>query len=461
MKNPPPGSSVTVEQRFPAVVLEHTPECWLESVDIIATFLTRVDLVASSDISTGSVRQQLKPDETPGSVPLRFAVGDEARNRRLFNLIDADQGFDPFPKALAIVEESWLLEQFSDLGEGCSWSLVGAEVQMHDFGIATMRLRWCPPVVPSAYSEAGLNSALEHVDTHSWKIFQGATQVLTEALATSLPDVAPAVLADDHDELTKSLFPHVGVALWSSLHISVAAMAGTEADVARAVARSVGPYDHTILEHRGHAYAMGVSRCVTISSPELAPKEIVLRRAMQQQDAWWTLYWALDRILQRTLNTKHNRAKDAVAIDVARELDEISALSRRMAAYSSRVESMLVATGARDLKVWKLLSEHWELEFRKSSVEHKLRDLRLDLADVISVAEQQRANRINRLVLLFTAFGVVASSISVTEYINNSETGSLAIRLALLFGCIAVALASVGFTSRGSARRRLKATGAS
>jgi hypothetical protein len=126
----------------------------------------------------------------------------------------------------------------------------------------------------------------------------------------------------------------------------------------------------------------------------------------------------------------------------------IQDIAERTRLYRSRVDSVLVSSGARDIAVWQTLAKAWDLDFRIGTVDHKLELLQASYRTVVARLNQARNTRITLMVYLFTALSLVSNAVSVEQYSEGRINGSLTIRLLILTLCVLASMAAVVLTLR-------------
>jgi hypothetical protein len=250
------------------------------------------------------------------------------------------------------------------------------------------------------------------------------------------------------EEARSKQLPPAGEILWAWNHCRASSSGRGQAEAVRELARHLCPNDYEVLLHRDHAYAAGTFTSLTCSAAGYEADGGTLSRTAPLQDAWWTLFWMLDRMLLTLLVD----LGQAAAVMPMRRLEEqavaIRAIAERTSLYRTRVESMLVSSGARDIAVWDTLARAWDLDFRISTVDRKLELLQDSYRSVVARLNQARNTRITLMVYLFTALSLVSNAVSVEQYTEGRVNGSLTIRLTILTLCALASLAAVVLTLR-------------
>lgn len=424
----------------------------LYRIEITLSFLTGIELDPAVTLSTSRSAERSASLATAATVPFHARARQELANRRFYSQEDSDHGTEILPSSVASVDEQWLLETCgASTIEG--WDLVDARIDLHDFGVGSAQLAWEPPAAMPTLAGEAVVDLVSVLDTTSVELLESATVSVVSEFSGALASHAHTYDAEPGVTVTDSrLIPEVGRILWASAHIR-ATTAGDHAQGARALAAVVCPNDFVTLTHRDHSYIAATSVCVTCSSEDARADAIVQGRVIHNQDAWWTLYWSLDR---RLLAMQMDIASSVRTYSL-RELDSrartMASIHERMGLYASRIDSMLASSGARELAVWDNLADAWSLPYRRSCVDRKLVQLRQSYSAALAQIEQARAARVNALIFIFTAFGVVASAVGVAQFIEAKPNDSLAIRLAVLALCTAIALGAVSAALRSGVRR--------
>lgn len=390
---------------------------------------------------------------TPGPVPFETSVLNlSGAKNRFFGIEDATHGTDAVARSMATVDPAWVFGRCTGETHDGAWAVSDAQVEIQDFGVGVLQLGWVPTSNRRGCDPVELRDAISDMDSAAHRLAAEVVQAVCRALMDLLPAHAgagPAIATSD--ELRTVVVPVSGEVLWSSNHCRV--VADDAPGTGRRLAEVVCPNDATFLDHRDHTYAVGVATSVTCSRPGLEHDAAVLTGVLRTQDAWWALYWALDRSLLASHLSAPARSTRRVA-ELRERIKSLDAVHERLVFYASRVDSLLVSTGARDLAVWNVLAHAWELPFRMQTVERKLERLRLASVSAVSQIQQAQASRINVMIFVFTALGVVASSISVAQFLQGEDENTLAIRLAVFALCLAIALAAVGASLGLRVRRR-------
>lgn len=362
---------------------------------------------------------------------------------RFYGIEDAVHGADAVTTSMTTVDPAWVLERCSGTTADGAWSVVDAQVEIQDFGVGVLQLGWRTTSGAARRAPEDLRLAVASIDAASHRLAPEVVGTLCRALVALLPThegAGPAIASVDG--LGTVVLPTSGQVLWSSNHCRLSTD-GDVAATARSVAAVVCPNDFRALDHRDHTYAAGVATSVTCSRRGFEDDGAVLTGVLRIQDSWWALYWALDRFLLAShLATPRDPVRRVA--DLRERIRALDAVHERLVFYGSRVDSLLVSTGARDLAVWNTLAAAWDLPHRMRCVERKLERLRLASVSAVGQIQQAQAGRINIMIFVFTALGVVASSISVAQFLQGKDENTLTIRLAVFALCFAIALAAVG-----------------
>ncbi len=267
---------------------------------------------------------------------------------------------------------------------------------------------------------------------------------MTRACAVALhEDPARLDLSHGLDLESVAVLPPVGEVLWLWHALRFTSAAADHEAVARSVASVVCPNDFEVLRLRDHTFAAGVHASVVCSTQEQWQDGEFLARAPRRQDAWWTLFWRLDRVLLALqLRLEANLETQALA-ELQTRADVLHDVSTRVSLLRSRLDSLNVASGARDISAWHVLGDAWDLPYRIAAVDQKLTLLTRAYADVLAQISNGRAARVNFMIYVFTAFSLVASVVAVAQFAQGSADTGAVVRLATIVGSLVAALAAV------------------
>ena len=415
------------------------------------SFLTGVEMASAAlrPDGAGLMGKAFAVSEVPFCTPAAAARA----GKTFYSVRGVDHGTGVLPESMAQVEPAWLEKHVDAAQTVVGWKIVSAEMALHDYGVGSMLLRWEPEHDPDG------DDLLQLVDTLNAAAAQRAEVVVklvsrafTEAVATSsllLPDLlGPATGAERP----------TGVVLWVWNHCLLSADNDLLAQVTEH-ARQLCPNSPQVMVHRDHVYAAGVYTSVTGSRSASRGDAVSLSRALWRQDPWWTLFWLLDRrLLDLQLRLDDSIDVGGKVRQLERRAGQLAAIAERVRLYRSRVESMLVSAGARELEAWQLTERAWALDFRREVVERKLAQLDDALQAAIDHVVRVRAARISLMIYVFTALGVVASAVALTQFARDPDSGGLVTRLAILIGSTALSLFAVVLSLRVRAPGRAGST---
>lgn len=427
-------------------------EIHLYRVEITLSFLTGIELDPASMLTPSQSDRRSSTLAAASGVPFYASKRQERADRRFYAIVDSEHGTEVLPSSVARVDSGWLLEKCA-AGTTEGWALVDAQMDLHDFGVGSAQLAWEPAAATSTTAGPAVVDLVALLDSAASTLLATATAAVVSAFADALGSAAASrdaeldvVLSDER------LVPSAGRILWASAHLRTTTT-GDHRRAAEALAQVVCPNDFRTLAHRDHSYVAATSVCVTCSYESARADAIVHGRVIQNQDAWWTLYWSLDRRLLALQMDISSRASSYTLKELEGRTRAMARIHERMGLYLSRIDSMLASAGARELAVWDNLAAAWTLPYRRRCVDRKLVQLRESYSSALAEIEQTRAARVNVMIFIFTAFGVVASAVAVAEFIEAKPNDSLAIRLAVFALCAAIALGSVSAALRSGARR--------
>ena len=427
----------------------------VRAVEVGATFFTGVEV----DVAAALVDAVEGPAErlaSRSSLPFRPSRANRRRGDGSFYAVDGpDHGTEVVPRTLATLDPDWVLTSCDATGAPPGWSLASAECDVHDYGVAMVVLRW-EPDASSTTALASLEAVLADLTAAS----RSATEAVVRQVATevqkalrdddALIDVAPGLnLAE------VAVLPPVGEVLWL-WHLVLVACAERRAEVVRDIAAVVCPNGATMLEHRDHTLAAGVHVSVAGSAPGKEADTRFLSMAPRAQDAWWALFWRLDRVLL-ALQLRLEASLATHQLDELQSRAEIlHEVSSRVLLLRSRLDSFLVASGARDLDAWHAVSTAWSLEFRLACVDTKMSMLAESYGEAVARISTSRSARVNFMIYVFTAFSVVASALAIAQFAQGPADTGAAVRIATLAASALGAALAVFFSIRVSraARRR-------
>ncbi|HEV7657099.1 MAG TPA: hypothetical protein VGP36_20535 [Mycobacteriales bacterium] len=381
------------------------------------------------------------------AVPLSPAT-PKARPSQRFYTVDADDhGSEVISTALLRADPAWLAERCGDVTVA-GWTVADVRLDVLDFGVATAVLGWVPAEETRA-DIADLRTAVADLNESAPELTAGVAADVAAAVQEAFE--GQELLLTPHDPLQEARakqLPRPGEILWAWNHCRASAPDRQQAVAARALASHLCPNDFEILQHRDHTYAAGVFTSVTCSALGCEADGMTLARTTPVQDAWWTLFWMLDRVLLALLIDLGRTTADLPMSRLAAQAVAIQDIAERTRLYRSRVDSVLVSSGARDIAVWQTLAKAWDLDFRIGTVDHKLELLQASYRTVVARLNQARNTRITLMVYLFTALSLVSNAVSVEQYSEGRINGSLTIRLLILTLCVLASMAAVVLTLR-------------
>lgn len=412
------------------------------------SFLTGVELdhrVLRPDGSAQLVRLVERRD--PVGACLRVLNAPGRADRRFFAVADADHGTAVLPEAPIVADTQWLLTACDAESTFEGWQLTLASAALHDYGVGTLVLSWEP--VPGHDVPDDLAKVVGRLNDEAARRAAGAVAAMTDALAQTttgcslrLPDLVTSTSPPPGDAATDTV-------LWVWNHCLLTAPDGKHPEVAAHAAALLCPNGSTPLRHRDHAYAAGVYTSVTCSRPGAQDDAVALSRALARQDSWWTLFWSLDRRLldvQFALDSTIVSGTSVRALEV--RASRLAGVAERVRLYQSRVDSMLMNTGARELDAWQATAAAWTLDVRRAVVDRKLEQLDDALRAAVEHVVRVRSARISLMIYVFTAFGVIASAVALAQFAQGSTPGALPARVAVLTASAAVALLAVALSLR-------------
>jgi hypothetical protein len=326
--------------------------------------------------------------------------------------------------------------------------------------VGTLKANWS-----SQRSDSQISSPSDLVDLLNTEMASRSAEVIIEIntsmrLALSQDQLATPALT----EMVKGIrggpledSRNLDTVLWIWNHCRAEAAIGESlAAAGEELAQILCPNDYFLLRHRDHVYVAGVYTSVTVSRADCQQDGLALSTAIFQQDAWWALFWSLDReLLNLQLEIQNDLVGSLSLKDLKLRIRVISEISNRVQMRQSRVDSVLVAAGARDLDAWNLLAEAWKFNFRTDVVQRKIQTLRDVYLSTLQELSQVRSFRISIMIYAFTALGVVASAVGLVEFTQGGSYGPLWARILVLFGSSSLATAIVGMSLRsGSVKNR-------
>jgi hypothetical protein len=119
-------------------------------------------------------------------------------------------------------------------------------------------------------------------------------------------------------------------------------------------------------------------------------------------------------------------------------------VSERVGLYRSRLESILVSSGARDIAAWRILATAWDLTFRVEVVDRKLGQLQAAYQYSVARLAEIRNVRVAIMVYVFTALSLVSAVVTTVQYAEAGVNSSLTVRLIVLGVSVLAAAAAVG-----------------
>lgn len=364
-----------------------------------------------------------------------------------------DHGTRVLPTGFAAPTERQIATLLASIPAIDGWEVASADVAVHDYGVATIVLTWLLHN-SNITGIDDLKSVLPLINDATFTALQPLAADVVSRLDSALGNSESAAGIAGLLDGVRDTVPRPGQLLWIWDHLVVEApVGGDHTVVAVKVADALCPNDHGLLVHRDHTFAPGVGVSITCSAADLGHDGVALSRVLPQQDAWWTLMWALDRALLQLQDESHCGLRYASLEELAFRARQIASVTGRVRHLRTRVDSLLVSAGARELAAWHSLAEPWFLDVRANSVERKLDALAQSYRDVVEESKRRKADQIALMVYIFTAVSVVASVISVTQYAQGDQAGGLGVRLLILIVSIFAALGAVASTLRAQRLR--------
>ncbi len=383
-------------------------------------------------------------------VPL---AGGSGPGSLYFTTDAAEHGTDVVPSAFATVPDAVIDTSLRASTGVDGWTPVQASIQLHDFGVGVAVVTW-EPTRALGVDDAKDTAVIERLAHETEEIVRPLLDGSMDRLKACFPgtprrDGVVSLLKSVEDQL-----PAFGRTLWVWSHLRMTVPAGVEHRIiGEQVASHVCPNDYTVLTHRDHTYATGVSVSVTCSSAGQFDDGVTLSRILPRQDAWWALVWALDRALlalQQDLDGASTTGSIASMVSRAQQIETVTA---RVQLLRSRIDSVLVNAGARDLAVWQSLAASWHLDLRIEVAQRKLLFLQNSYQSVLRETSRRRADQVSLMVYIFTAVSVIASAVAVVQYAQGAEAAGTTSRAMVLGICVLAAIAAVASTLRA---RRLR-----
>lgn len=426
-------------------------------IDIGATFLTGVhidmDALLREDPTQGLQGAHLRCDRSCAEpcdvVPLH------SQRRRgttvdgtFYGISGADNGSEVVANTFARVDPDWLLSRCDGDAVPPGWRLAAVECDLHDFGVGMLVLSWDPVDVDSV--EVGdLPAIVDVLGAASRQAIGQLAELIADGFAGAVNGSRGHRQELLADVLPGELRPATGQVLWlwHLLCLSSAADADHET-IARTVADAVCPNGSEFLRHRDHSFAAGVHTSVSCSRRGREEDAAFLARAPRLQDAWWTLFWRLDRELFELQLQLAGKDHTSDLEELRGRADRLTDLSAQLDLYRSRLDSMLVAGGARDLDAWNVLASAWDLPYRIAVVDRKIELLGRAHDEVIEQTSRVRTARISFMIYVFAAISVVASVVGLVQYSKGDVEVGLAVRLAIVAASVLAALVAVLLSSR-------------
>ncbi len=421
----------------------------LYAIEIGATFLTGIEIdegKVSRGRAAGSAAQRLRACT---DVPFTSATAVQPDQGTYYAIDGHVHGSDVVPLKFAAVKSDWVLDQ-CDGHRHDGWRIASAECDIHDFGVGMIVLTWVP-TVEAQESSAGLDDLLAGLNRATSIAVEGIVERISAACqATLASDPCRVDLTHGFDVSGSSMLPNTGSVLWLWHLLLLTTSSGNQPDLASKVASSVCPNSFELVVHRDHCFAPGVHASVACSVRGQEADALYLLDAPRLKDAWWTMYWRLDRVLlglQVHLQRNEQSTELSELVQRAQLLREVAG---RVNLWRSRLDSILVASGARDNDAWQALGRAWKMDRHVEVVDRKIALLAETYAVAIEQIREARSRRVNLMIYLFTAFSVVASSVAVAEYAQGSTDGRPAVRLAIVL----LALLTTGLAMGLSLGRR-------
>jgi hypothetical protein len=421
----------------------------LRVIETGVAFLTGVEAIASAT--------PVSPEAlaSAGLRPLQITGPAEGR---YFRTTAADHGTNVIASAFATADPDSLAAALVSVDPVDGWVPAEASIVFHDFGVGTAWLTWESTRTSSVLDEE-TGTHLDALGSASAELLEPLIRDAAARLAQCFP-AAPspegvvALLHSVHDSL-----PPYGKILWTWSHVRCSVPAAADHErAARTAAEVLCPNDFHVLRHRDHTYVAGVAVSVTCSHEERFSDGIALSRALPSQDAWWALIWALDRALlalQVKVDAGALHEPVRVLSDRARSLERVTS---RIQLLRSRLDSILMNVGARELAAWETLATAWALETRVESVKRKLEFLQGTYQSVVDESSRRRSEQISIMIYLFTAVSVIASAVAVVQYAQGTPATDAVARLGVIVVCMLAAAAAVVSTMRAQQLRRRRDT---
>lgn len=324
-----------------------------------------------------------------------------------------------------------------------------AECDLHDFGVGAVTLRW-EPATPQDCTTQELKGVIEALHDASWTAVSSLiTEVSLACQEALVNDPARLDLARGLAVENVAVLPPVGGALWLWHLLLISCPAATDhRALVDEVASVVCPNDHRVLHQRDHSFAAGVHASVACSVQGMESDATFLARALRTQDPWWTLFWRLDRVLLALqLRLESSLDKDDAA-ELKKRADLILEVSSRVDLLMSRLDSLLVASGARDIAAWEVLADAWGMPFRVGVVERKLVLLSRAYTEAVARISSNQSARVNFMIYVFTALSVVASVVAVADFAQGTNNSQIGVRLTIVLVSILAALVAVFLSIR-------------
>lgn len=434
----------------------------LYQVEVGATFLTGIEVdVAAALVDPSEVGPSVRLEQSM-SIPFKARRAVLKRDDGRFYAINgSEHGTEIVPRTLASVDPKWVLENCDHAVAPVGWILDAAECDIHDFGVAMIILSWQPAEF-GTIDVSELDGLLQELNLASQKAVASLPRQITTACQAALsedPARLDLALARGLDLEEIAVLPPAGEILWLWHMVLVAAPKGDQVAVARNLSAIVCPNDYEILAHRDHALAAGVHASVACSVQGREGDAYFLIKAPRLLDAWWTLFWRLDRILL-ALQLRLESSIDAHAPEELRKRAAIlSEVSSRVNLLRSRLDSFLVSSGARDIAAWDVLGKAWDMPYRVGVVDKKMTLLSNAYRDAVAQITNARISRVNFMIYVFTAFSLVASVVAVAQFAQGGVDQGLVVRLIILFASVAAALAAVILSVRTSRMAKSRTTG--
>lgn len=420
----------------------------LLGVEVGATFFTGIEIDDASSVLGRVQESAAERLSRCTSVPFRPARPSGNETVDTYYAIDGDvHGSEVVPLVFASVEPAWLLSQL-DVDGLDGWVIVRAECDIHDFGVGMLVVTWAPTSDFDVEAE-GLDVLLATLTAASSATLAGVVGTISAACQDTLcSDPRRMDLTHGLDISAGEVLPTAGSILWLWHLLLVSTAPGNQRVLATAVASAVCPNGFELVAHRDHAFAAGVHASVACSERNLEDDARYLWDAPRLKDAWWTMYWRLDRVLLGLqLHLKLTEASMSLQ-ELERRATLLREVRSRVNLWRSRLDSILVASGARDNDAWQALGRAWRMDRHVEVVDRKMAVLDQSYSAAIDQIRAARSRRVDLMIYLFTAFSVVASVVAVAEYAQGSPDGRVAVRASIVLLSLVTAISALVLSLR-------------